>query len=121
MSGLPRPHNEAVVVGTETSDDAGVYRMSEDTAIVCTADFITPPVDDPFLYGQIAAANSLSDVYAMGGAPLAAIALCMFPKALEPEVAREILAGGQERVTAAGAAVLGGHTVRGEELLYGLS
>jgi selenide,water dikinase len=121
LAGLPRPHDEAVVVGTETSDDAGVYRLSEDAAIVCTADFITPPVDDPFLYGQIAAANSLSDVYAMGGAPLGAIALCMFPKGVEPEVAREILAGGQERVSAAGAAMLGGHTVRSDELFYGLS
>jgi len=90
-------------------------------AIVCTADFITPPVDDPRLFGQIAAANSLSDVYAMGGTPLAAVAVCMFPKALDPDVAREILAGGQDKVHEAGAAVVGGHTVRSEELLYGLS
>jgi selenide, water dikinase len=121
MAGLTRPVNPDVVVGTETADDAGVYRLSDDSAIVCTADFITPPVDDPRLYGQIAAANSLSDVYAMGGAPLAAIALCMFPKALEPDVAREILAGGQDKVQEAGAAVVGGHTVRSEELFYGLS
>jgi selenide,water dikinase len=121
MAGLPRTSMTDVLVGTETSDDAGVVRVSEDTAIVCTADFITPPVDDPFLFGQIAAANSLSDVYAMGGRPLAAIALCMFPKALEPDVAHEILAGGQAKVEEAGAAVVGGHTVRGEELLYGLS
>jgi selenide,water dikinase len=121
MAGLPRPANPDVVVGTETADDAGVYRLNDDTAIVCTADFITPPVDDPRLFGQIAAANSLSDVYAMGGTPLTAVALCMFPKALEPEVAHEILAGGQEKVEEAGAAVVGGHTVRSEELLYGLS
>src|SRR6516225_8651283 len=121
MGALPRQPDGAVVVGTETSDDAGVYRLSEDTAIVCTADFITPVLDDPFLFGQIAAANSLSDVYAMGGEPRAAIALCMFPKELLPESAQEILAGGQSKVTEAGAAVLGGHTVRGEELLYGLS
>jgi selenide,water dikinase len=121
MAGLPRPVNPAVVVGTETADDAGVYRLSDDEAIVCTADFITPPIDDPRLYGQIAAANSLSDVYAMGGRPLAAVALCMFPKALEPDAAREILAGGQDKVVEAGAAVVGGHTVRSEELFYGLS
>jgi selenide,water dikinase len=121
MAGLPRPVNPDVVVGTETADDAGVYRLSDDVAIVCTADFITPLVDDPRLFGQIAAANSLSDVYAMGGAPLAAVALCMFPKALEPEVATEILAGGQDKVVEAGAAIVGGHTVRSDELLYGLS
>jgi selenide,water dikinase len=121
MAGLTRPLNADVVVGTETADDAGVYRLSDDSAIVCTADFITPPVDDPRLYGQIAAANAISDVYAMGGTPLAAIALCMFPKALEADVAREILAGGQDKVGEAGAAVIGGHTVRSEELFYGLS
>src|SRR5258706_4748167 len=104
MAGLARAVSADVLVGPETSDDAGVVRISEDTAIVCTADFITPPVDDPFLFGQIAAANSLSDVYAMGGRPLAAIALCMFPKALEPDIAREILAGGQAKVEEAGAA-----------------
>lgn len=121
MGALPRQPDGAVVVGTETSDDAGVYRLSEDTAIVCTADFITPVLDDPYLFGQIAAANSLSDVYAMGGVPRAAIALCMFPKELLPESATAILAGGQDKVVEAGAAVIGGHTVRGEELLYGLS
>jgi len=121
MGALPRPVDPAVVVGTETSDDAGVYRLTEDTAIVCTADFITPVLDDPYLFGQIAASNSLSDVYAMGGVPRAAIALCMFPKELLPESATAILAGGQDKVVEAGAAVIGGHTVRGEELLYGLS
>jgi selenide,water dikinase len=121
MGTLPRPSDPAVVVGTETSDDAGVYRLSGDTAIVCTADFITPVLDDPYLFGQIAASNSLSDVYAMGGVPRAAIALCMFPKELLPESASAILAGGQDKVVECGAAVVGGHTVRGEELLYGLS
>ena len=111
----------ALLVGTETSDDAGVYRLNDREALVVTADFITPPTDDPRLYGQIAAANSLSDVYAMGGRPLTALALCMFPKALEPEVAREILSGGQDKVGEAGAVVAGGHTVRGDELFYGLS
>jgi selenide,water dikinase len=121
MEKLQPPANPALLVGTETSDDAGVYRLNDREAIVVTADFITPPSDDARLYGQIAAANSLSDVYAMGGRPLTALALCMFPKGLEPDVAREILAGGQDKVVEAGAAVVGGHTVRGEELFYGLS
>jgi selenide, water dikinase len=121
MERLQPPASQALLVGTETSDDAGVYRLNDREAIVVTADFITPLSDDPRLYGQIAAANSISDVYAMGGRPLTALALCMFPKALEPEAAREILAGGQDKVVEAGAAVVGGHTVRGEELFYGLS
>jgi selenide,water dikinase len=98
-----------------------VYRLTAEQAIVVTADFITPPSDDARLYGQIAAANSLSDVYAMGGRPLTALALCMLPKELEPEAATDILAGGQEKVAEAGAVVIGGHTVRGAELFYGLS
>ncbi len=122
MSALPsRPKDAALLVGLETGDDAGVYQISAEQAIVCTADFITPVVDDPFLYGQIAAANSLSDVYAMAGRPLAALALCLFPKDLPAEVAREILAGGESKITEAGAALLGGHTVRNGELFYGLS
>jgi selenide,water dikinase len=121
MGQLQPPAHAELLVGTETSDDAGVYRLNDREAIVVTADFITPPSDDPRLYGQIAAANSISDVYAMGGRPLTALALCMFPKALELEMAREILAGGQDKVQEAGAVVVGGHTVRGEELFYGLS
>ena len=110
-----------MLVGTETSDDAGVYALDDTQAIVCTADFITPVVDDPYRFGQVAAANSLSDVYAMGGRPLCALALCAFPKELDPDVAREILRGGQDKVSEAGAAIVGGHTVRNPELLYGLS
>jgi selenide,water dikinase len=121
MERLQQPASAELLVGTETSDDAGVYRLDDRTALVVTADFITPTSDDARLYGQIAAANSLGDVYAMGGRPLTALALCMFPKALEPDVAREILAGGQDKVIEAGAVVAGGHTVRGEELFYGLS
>jgi selenide,water dikinase len=121
MAGLPRPVDPAVLVGTETSDDAAVYALDAERAIVCTADFITPVVDDPFRFGQVAAANALSDVFAMGGRPLVALALCAFPKQLEPEVAREILAGGQSKVVEAGASVVGGHTVRNDELLYGLA
>jgi selenide, water dikinase len=121
MEQLQQPEHAALLVGTETSDDAGVYRLNDHEAIVTTADFITPPTDDARLYGQIAAANSLSDVYAMGGRPLTALALCMFPKQLEPEVAREILAGGLDKAREAGAVIVGGHTVRGDELFYGLS
>ncbi|MDB4971367.1 MAG: selenide, water dikinase SelD [Myxococcales bacterium] len=121
MAQLQQPAHASLLVGTETSDDAGVYRLNDRQAIVVTADFITPPSDDARLYGQIAAANALSDVYAMGGRPLTALALCMFPKALESAAATEILAGGQDKVGEAGAFVLGGHTVRGEELFYGLS
>jgi selenide,water dikinase len=119
--GVGRPTNPAVLVGTETGDDAGVYRISDEIAVVCTADFITPVADDPRLYGQVAAANALSDVYAMGGAPLCAVALCLFPKDLEVEAAREILAGGEDKAAEAAAAIVGGHTVRNSELLYGLS
>src|SRR3989440_12533837 len=120
MAQLQQPAHASLLVGTETADDAGVYRLTDRDAIVVTADFITPPSDDARLYGQIAAANSLSDVYAMGGRPLTALALCMFPKALEAAAATEILAGGQDKVREAGAVVVGGDTVRGEELFYGV-
>jgi selenide, water dikinase len=110
-----------VLVGVETGDDAGVIRVRDDLALVVTADFITPVLDDPFRYGQVAAANSLSDVYAMGGTPTVALNLCAFPSALDPAVAREILEGGVSKCREAGAPILGGHTVRNEELLYGLA
>jgi selenide,water dikinase len=121
MAGLTQPAHAALIVGTETSDDAGVYALDADKAAVVTADFITPLTDDPFLYGQIAAANAISDVYAMGGTPLMALALCMFPKTLEPEQARAILEGGQAKANEAGVLIVGGHSVRCEELFYGLA
>jgi selenide,water dikinase len=109
-------------VGYETSDDAAVYRLSAGTAVVTTADYITPPVDDPVWFGRIAAANALSDVYAMGGRPLTALNLVMYPmKKLGPEILKEILRGGHEVVTAAGACLAGGHSVEDEEPKYGLS
>jgi selenide,water dikinase len=111
----------ALLVGVETGDDAAVYRLDDARAIVCTADYITPVMDDPFLFGRVAAANALSDVYAMGGRPLVALALCMFPKELDREAARLILEGGRAAVAEAGAVVAGGHTVRSPELLYGLA
>src|SRR5262245_63400619 len=107
MAGLPGHGDPDVLVGTETGDDAGVYRLDDERAIVVTADFITPVADDPYRFGEVAAANSLSDVFAMGGRPLAAVALCAFPRALDPGVAREILAGGQAKTEEAGAQIAG--------------
>lgn len=98
-----------------------MYQVRDDLALVTTADLITPLLDDPGLFGAIAAANALSDVYAMGGRPLTALNLCVFPRELTGEVARELLAGAQATVAQAGAVILGGHTVRGPELLYGLA
>jgi len=116
------PRDENVIVGTETNDDAGVYKISEDMALVQTADYITPVVDDPFLFGQVAAANSLSDVYAMGGRPLTVLNLCNFPpEGLENKHLLEILKGGLSKTIEAGATLLGGHTVKDPELKYGLS
>jgi selenide,water dikinase len=109
-------------VGFETSDDAAVYRLTEDIAFISTVDFITPPVDDPYWFGQIAAANSLSDVYAMGGRPLTALNLVMFPSTkLEIGVLREILRGGHDKVAEAGAVMAGGHSVDDNEPKFGLA
>jgi selenide,water dikinase len=116
------PRDENVIVGTETNDDAGVYRLSADLALVQTADYITPVVDDPFLFGQVAAANSLSDVYAMGGRPLTVLNLCNFPpEGLENKHFLEILKGGLSKTVEAGATLIGGHTVKDPELKYVLS
>ena len=109
-------------MGFETCDDAAVYRLSEDLAFISTADFITPPVDDPYWFGQIAAANALSDIYAMGGRPLTALNLVMFPmKKLGGEVLKEILRGGCDKVSEAGASIAGGHSVDDNEPKYGLA
>jgi selenide, water dikinase len=109
-------------VGPETADDAGVYRISPTCALVETADIITPLVDDPFTFGRIAAANAVSDVYAMGGRPVTAMNLVFFPAcSLPAEVLREILAGGQSVLQEAGVCLVGGHTVEDDELKYGLS
>lgn len=113
--------NENLLVGVETNDDAAVYRINEQTALVVTADFITPFIDDPFLYGQVAAANSISDVYAMGGRPITALNLCMFPVAAGTDTLTKVLQGGLDKIHEAGALLVGGHTVKDEELKYGLS
>ena len=109
-------------MGRETSDDAGVYRLSAEVALVQTVDFITPVVNDPYDFGRIAAANALSDVYAMGGRPLTAMNIVCFPvKDMDKEVLREILRGGLAKVHEAGAALVGGHSVEDPEIKYGLS
>src|SRR5205807_2235007 len=117
---LPAAHDPNLLVGTETHDDAGVYRLTDDLAIVQTIDFFPPVVNDPFIYGQIAAANSLSDVYAMGGTPKTALNLCGYPDDKESlEWLEEIFRGGAERCQAAGTVIVGGHTVRDTEIKFG--
>jgi len=111
-----------LLVGFDTSDDAAVYRVASDIALISTVDYITPPVDDPYWFGQIAAANSLSDVYAMGGKPLTALNLVMFPsKKLDIGILKDILRGGSDKVKEAGAALAGGHSVDDNEPKYGLA
>ncbi len=111
-----------LLVGRETSDDAGVYRISKDVALVQTIDFITPVVNDPYDFGRIAAANSLSDVYAMGGRPITAMNVVCFPvKTMDKAVLKEILRGGLDKIHEAGAALVGGHSVDDPEIKYGLS
>ena len=111
-----------MIVGTETSDDAGVFRLREDLAIVNTVDFFTPIVDDPYVFGQIAAANALSDVYAMGGDPMTALNIVGFPKGkMELEILGEILRGGAEKAKEAGVVVIGGHSLIDAELKYGMA
>jgi selenide,water dikinase len=110
-----------LLVGVETGDDGAVYRLSDELAMINTVDFITPPVDDPYWFGQIAAANSISDIYAMGGKPLTALNLVMFPaKDLDMGILKEILRGGNDKVIEAGACLAGGHSVDDEEPKYGL-
>ncbi len=121
MEKLPIQVDADVLVGHAGSDDAGVYRMSDDSALVVTVDFFAPIVDDPYDFGRIAAANSLSDVYAMGGRPLVALNVAAFPEGKLPaEVLADILRGGVETAAAAGCAVIGGHTVNDAEPKYGL-
>jgi len=118
---LPKFTDENLLVGLDTSDDAAVYKLDEEKSIVLTLDFFTPVVDDPYTYGQIAAANSLSDVYAMGGKPITAMNICCFPNCLEPETVGMILKGGADKMLEAGTLLVGGHTVDDEEPKYGLS
>jgi len=116
---LPRQTDPNVLVGFDTNDDAGVYRLSDQLALVQTVDFFTPIVDDPYLYGQIAAANSLSDVYAMGGRPISALSIVGFPEKGDTAVMEQILRGGLSKMTEAGCSILGGHSIRDEDMKFG--
>lgn len=122
LSCVPRASDPRLLVGIETSDDAGVFQLSETLALVQTVDFFTPIVDDPYWFGRIAAANALSDVYAMGGTPLTALNIVGFPDGQLPlEVLGEILRGGGDAAQEAGVAILGGHSVRDPELKFGMA
>ncbi len=122
MCGLEIPVDDRVIVGMDQPDDAGVYKVSDDLALIQTVDFFTPIVDDPYAFGQIAAANALSDVYAMGGVPRTAMNLVCFPlKQMDLSILRRILAGGLDKMKEAGVALVGGHSVEDKELKYGLS
>jgi selenide,water dikinase len=122
LSTLPRAQHPDLLVGFETSDDAGVFRLREDLAIINTVDFFTPVVDDPYTYGQISAANSLSDVYAMGGEPKTAMNIVCFPQSgLDKEILRDILQGGADKAAEAGVVVVGGHSVADDEIKYGMA
>jgi selenide, water dikinase len=118
---LARQHDPNVLVGFDTADDAGVYKISAEQALVQTVDFFTPIVDDPFTFGQIAATNSLSDIYAMGGRPMSALAIVCFPEKGDLNVLERILAGGLSKMMEAGCAVIGGHSVRDPEIKFGYS
>jgi selenide, water dikinase len=118
---LPPVDDPRVLVGSATADDAAVYRLSDDVALVLTTDFFTPIVDDPYTFGQVAAANALSDVYAMGGKPLVALSLVGFPETLETPILARILNGAVEVATAAGISIVGGHTIKSEEPIFGLA
>jgi selenide, water dikinase len=119
LSALPAQTNPDLLVGFETSDDAGIYRIGPSQALVQTIDFFTPLVDDPFTFGQIAAANALSDVYAMGGRPLTALAVVCFPQDADLAILEQIMRGGLSKMTEAGCTVVGGHSVRDAEMKFG--
>ncbi len=119
LSKLPKQNNENVIVGFDKSDDAGVFRLTDDTALVQTVDFFTPVADDPATYGHIAAVNSLNDVYAMGGTPISALSIVCYPQKGDWDILGEILAGGQKAMNAEGVVVLGGHSVDDQEMKFG--
>jgi len=119
LARLPRVANENVLVGFDTSDDAGVYKLTPECALVQTVDFFTPIVDDPYTFGAISAANSLSDVYAMGGRPVSALSIVAYPAKGDLDDLEQILRGGAEKMREAGCVVLGGHSVADEEIKFG--
>jgi selenide,water dikinase len=119
LAAIPRVTNENVLVGFDTADDAGVYKLSAELALVQTVDFFTPIVDDPYTYGAIAAANALSDVYAMGGAPLSALSILAYPAKGDLDDLEQILKGGADKVHEAGCVIIGGHSVADDEVKFG--
>jgi selenide,water dikinase len=122
LKNLPQGSHPNLLVGFNRADDAGVYRINDDTALVQTVDFFPPIVDDPYVFGQIAAANALSDIYAMGGTPATAMNIVAFPKGAMPaSILADILRGGQEKIEEAGAVVVGGHSINDKELKYGVA
>lgn len=121
LCGLPFLSDPNLLVGTATCDDAGVYRLNDDTALIQTLDFFTPIVDDPFRFGQITAANALSDVYAMGGKPLLAMNIVCFPAKMDRGILKKIISGGLDKLNEAGTLLVGGHSIEDEEIKYGLS
>src|SRR5947208_1402328 len=116
---MPRIANPNVLVGFDTADDAGVYQLTPELALVQTVDFFTPVVDDPFTFGAIAAANSLSDIYAMGGAPVSALTILAYPGDGDPDDLSAIMLGGLSKMREAGCAILGGHSVNDPEIKFG--
>lgn len=118
---LARQHDPNVLVGFDLADDAGVYQLTPELALVQTVDFFTPIVDDPYVFGQIAATNALSDVYAMGGRPISALALVCFPENGDPKILEEMLAGGLSKMVEAGCTIIGGHSIRDDEMKLGYS
>ncbi len=121
LKDLPQSNHPNLLVGFNKADDAGVYKVSETMALVQTLDFFPPIVDDPYNFGRIAAANALSDVYAMGGTPVTAMSIVAFPPNLPASILADILRGGTEKIEEAGAVVVGGHSIKDKELKYGLS
>ena len=119
LRNLPRQTDPNVLVGFDTNDDAGIYRISEHVALVQTVDFFTPIVDDPYLFGQIAAANALSDVYAMGGRPISSLSIVGFPEKSDPTILEQIIRGGLAKMNEARCSVIGGHSIRNEDMLFG--
>jgi selenide, water dikinase len=119
LRGLPSSRDPNVLVGFSTNDDAGVYKISEDLAIVQTVDFFTPIADDPFTFGQIAATNALSDIYAMGGKPISSLSLVGFPAKGEITILEQIIRGGLDKMTEAQCSVIGGHSIRNDDIIFG--
>lgn len=121
LEGLPKFADPNLIVGIETSDDGAIYKITDEIAMIQTLDFFTPVVDDPYVFGQVAAANALSDIYAMGGEPKVALNIVAFPNCVNPEILGRILKGGADKVKEAGAVLAGGHSIQDDEPKYGLS